>query len=289
LHAPCTPRSLRSCLAAASILLLTAGTALGFSFGPPAGSTNAPGESNCTTCHGSFPLNSGSGTLLLSGLPEDYEPDAVYDLTVTLSDPEAQRWGFQLTMLAADGTSTGQITVDDSGTQTSTSGDRTYLKQNQQGTAPGTTGAKSWTFQWTAPAPGVGEVTLHVAGNAADNDGGTAGDRIYADFFSSAETTAVPALDLPPVLVLHGAAPNPFNPATDIRFDLARTGRVRVDVLTVDGRRVATLADRTLGGGSHAVPWDGRNQAGRTMGSGMYLYAVEVDGVRQLGRMTLVK
>ena len=179
--------------------------------------------------------------------------------------------------------------MTDPGTQTSTSGNRSYLKHNAQGTAPGTSGAKSWTFQWTAPAAGAAEVTLYAAGNAANNDGGSGGDRIYATFFSSAEQATVPVFDLPPLVVLHGAAPNPFNPATEIRFDLARDCFVRVTVLTVDGRLVKTLAARNFATGGHAVRWDGRDQTGRPLASGTYLYAVEVEGAPLFGRMTLLK
>lgn len=273
----------------AAALVLIASSAFGFSFSPPDGNTNAPGESNCTSCHGTFPLNSGSGLLSLGGLPAAYEPGETYDLTLTLSDPDALRWGFQLTILEAGGASAGQIAVTDSGTQTSASGDRSYLQHNAQGTAPGTSGAKSWTFQWTAPAAGNGDVALYVAGNAANNDGGSGGDRIYATFFSSAEASTVPVLDLPPLVVLHGAAPNPFNPATDIRFDLSRDSSVRVTVLTVDGRQIKTLADRSFGVGGHAVRWDGRDQTGRPLASGTYLYVVEVDDAPLFGRMTLLK
>jgi flagellar hook assembly protein FlgD len=62
-----------------------------------------------------------------------------------------------------------------------------------------------------------------------------------------------------------------------------------VTVLTVDGRLVKTLADRNFGTGGHAVRWDGRDQTGRPVASGTYLYAVEVEGAPLFGRMTLLK
>ena len=276
-------------LVACGALMLVAGAALAFSSGPPDGRTNAPGEGNCTACHSTFPLNSGSGMLELAGLPESYMPGETYDLTLTLSDPDAMRWGFELTILEDGGTSTGAIIATDAGTQTSTAGDRVYLKHRSSGTYPGTPVSGSWVFQWTAPDAGAGNITLYAAGNGANNNGANSGDRIYATFFGSAEETNVPVFDTPLAVILHGAAPNPFNPRTDIRFDLPRSAHVRVTVLTVDGRRVDTLADRDFGDGSHAVAWDGRSHDGQTMGSGTYLFVVEVDGQRRLGRMTLLK
>jgi len=268
---------------------LVAAPALGFSGGPSNGLTGAPGEGTCIGCHATFPLNSGSGSLALAGLPAEYVPGETYGLTLTLSDPDAARWGFELTLLDAAGASTGEIAITDAGTQLSSSGDRDYLKHNVAGTAPGTTGQKSWTFDWTAPASGAGPVTLYVAGNAANNNGNTSGDRIYATSFGAEEGTGVGVGDTPVVLRLEGAMPNPFNPRTEIRFELAQTGFVRVTVLAVDGRRVATLAEGIRAPGPQAVAWDGRNHAGREMGSGTYLFVVDANGARAVGRMTLLK
>lgn len=274
------------------IVMLAASTAAAFSSGPFDGLTDAPGEANCTNCHGTFPLNSGSGMLQIDGLPATYMPDETYDLTLTLSDPDASRWGFELTVIEDAGEeaiSVGAITATDVGTQLSSSNERDYLKHNSSGTAPGTTGSKSWAFAWTAPAAGAGDVRLYVAGNAANNNGSTSGDRIYATSFGSSEDTGVPVVDVPGALTLHGAAPNPFNPRTEIRFDLPRPAPVEVTVLTVDGRRVATLTDREYGAGSHAVAWDGRDHRGIMMSSGTYVYIVDAGGQRELGRMTLIK
>lgn len=276
-------------LALVAALLLVAGSALAFSGGPPDGRTNAPGETNCTACHVTFPLNSGSGGLGLAGLPASWTPGTAYDLTLTLSDPAALRWGFELTILGPGGASAGAIAVTDAGTQTSTTGTRTYLKHNASGTAPGTTLSRSWSLRWTAPAAGTGDVTVYVAGNAANNNGFNSGDRIYATSFASHELVGTPVSDTPPAFAVHGASPNPFNPRTEIRFSLAESRPVRVTVLTVDGRRVATLADRNFGAGSQAVAWDGRGDGGQALESGTYLFVVEAGGERRGGRFTLLK
>jgi hypothetical protein len=276
-------------LLAAGALMLVAGSALAYSGGPPDGRTGAPGEGTCVMCHSTFPLNSGSGMISLAGLPTAYAPGESYDLTLTVEDPDASRWGFELTVLDDAGDALGTLVATDGGTQLSSSSGRDYLKQNSSGTYPGTSGSASWSFRWTAPPTGAGNMNLYAAGNGANNNGGSSGDRIYATSFTAEEDTGVPVFDTPGALALHGAVPNPFNPSTQIRFDLPQAGNVRVTVLTVDGRRVATLVDGPRSGGPQAVAWDGRDHGGRPMGSGTYMFVVEAAGQRAYGRMTLLK
>lgn len=70
------------------------------------------------------------------------------------------------------------------------------------------------------------------------------------------------------------AAPNPFRGATTLRLTLPRAARASVDVLDVSGRRVRTLGPRTLDAGAHAIAWDGRDDAGRDTGPGLYFVRV---------------
>lgn len=83
---------------------------------------------------------------------------------------------------------------------------------------------------------------------------------------------------------LRGNHPNPFNPATTIRYELTRTAQVRLDIHSLDGARVATLVEGLEGPGSHAVEW----QAGRAA-SGIYLVRLRVDGVEEVGRCLLIR
>jgi len=94
---------------------------------------------------------------------------------------------------------------------------------------------------------------------------------------------------LPVVSTLHANYPNPFNPMTTIAFDLAASGRVRIDVFSIDGRRVRTLVDEDFGPGRHSAVFDGRDQTGRQVASGTYLYVMQGPGISQTRRMLLVK
>jgi len=83
--------------------------------------------------------------------------------------------------------------------------------------------------------------------------------------------------------------PNPFNPSTRIEFELARAGQARIRVFDVSGRRVATLLDGNLAAGWHTVFWSGRDDEGRPVASGVYLYRVEAPGFTRTRKMALLK
>src|SRR5215207_3266468 len=65
--------------------------------GPTPGHTNAPLEANCTACHADFPVNSGTGSITISGVPANYLPNQNHTITVTTSQADAVIYGFQLT------------------------------------------------------------------------------------------------------------------------------------------------------------------------------------------------
>lgn len=158
--------------------------------GPPLGFTGAPGEGTCVGCHYTFnqpnPPNTG-GKVEITGLPVNYTLGQSYTVTVTVSHPTARAWGFELTALDPNGTSStvGALTVttpttvlkrdsSDSGQQ------RTYLSHSgETGIAQGKTGSNSWSFSWTAPAMAVGDITFYAVGNAANNQISPEDDYIY--------------------------------------------------------------------------------------------------------------
>lgn len=84
--------------------------------------------------------------------------------------------------------------------------------------------------------------------------------------FSPALSVALP----PKPTTLYQNYPNPFNPTTAIAFYLADPGRVTLSIYDVRGSRVRTLLDRQMAAGRHAEIWDGANDAGARVGSGVY-------------------
>ncbi len=83
--------------------------------------------------------------------------------------------------------------------------------------------------------------------------------------------------------------PNPFNPETTIRFDLHRTSPVRLELFDVRGRLVRTLVQATLPAARHAVAWNGRDDAGRRVPSGTYIYRLQTPDLVRSRTMALLK
>ncbi|UCG61681.1 MAG: S8 family serine peptidase [Candidatus Zixiibacteriota bacterium] len=84
--------------------------------------------------------------------------------------------------------------------------------------------------------------------------------------------------------VLHANYPNPFNPSTDIRFNLPYASHVKLEVFNIMGQKVSTLVDEYMLAGPHIVTFNGDNQA-----SGMYLYRLTTDQSVIAKKMMLVK
>jgi hypothetical protein len=82
------------------------------------------------------------------------------------------------------------------------------------------------------------------------------------------------------------ASPNPFRASTSVRFDLRERTAVRLRVIDVRGRRVATLLDgEYLDAGGHAVAWNGKDDAGRPVAPGVYVVTLEAGALRAAGRL----
>jgi hypothetical protein len=83
--------------------------------------------------------------------------------------------------------------------------------------------------------------------------------------------------------------PNPFNPATTIRFETREKGRAEIAIYDIAGRAVRHLADQGAGPGAYEAIWDGKDDAGRDVASGIYLYRLRVGGFSDVKKMALIR
>jgi parallel beta-helix repeat protein len=84
--------------------------------------------------------------------------------------------------------------------------------------------------------------------------------------------------------------PNPFNPATAISYQVpAPGGRVRLSIYDLSGRKVRTLVDEHRAAGRHAAVWQGRDDRGRELGSGVYFYRLEIGADVFQRKMVMLK
>jgi len=139
-----------------------------------------------------------------------------------------------------------------------------------------------WTLAGTFGQPDAGV----LAGATFTLQGGFWFGGLPASPVARDDADPVPAsarLDLPP------AYPNPFNPGATIAFALTAPARTRVHILNLRGELVATLLDSERGAGRHRISWDGRDDRGANVASGVYVVVVESGGDRATRRVTLVR
>lgn len=83
--------------------------------------------------------------------------------------------------------------------------------------------------------------------------------------------------------------PNPFNPSTTIHFDLPESASAKLIVYNMQGQLIRTLVNESLPAGYHVVDWDGADDTGHQVASGIYVYRLEAGSFVQSLKMTLVK
>ncbi|MBK8923736.1 MAG: T9SS type A sorting domain-containing protein [Saprospirales bacterium] len=146
------------------------------------GHTGAPGETSCTGCHGGT-ANTGPGslTLTLSDTTLLYSPGETFDATVVMKQVGRDKFGFVgLALKDAGNTTVGTFTIDDAvRTRTFSDGPRKYVSHTPCGADATPPDSLSWTFHWKAPATNVGNITLYLAGLAANHNHVLSGDDTY--------------------------------------------------------------------------------------------------------------
>jgi hypothetical protein len=94
---------------------------------------------------------------------------------------------------------------------------------------------------------------------------------------------------LPGVFALHQGYPNPFNPVTSIRYDIPEAANVQVSVYSLLGQKVKTLVNGAHQPGFYAVQWNGTNDQGSPVASGMYICRIHADRFNAVKKLILMK
>lgn len=102
-------------------------------------------------------------------------------------------------------------------------------------------------------------------------------------------TEAVAVRQYPAALTVRGNHPNPFNQGTFIDFDLSLRERITAGIYNCLGQRVRTLAECYLPAGSHTLRWDGMNDTGDELSSGVYFLRIHSGRMAATHRMTLLR
>ncbi|WP_457566555.1 family 10 glycosylhydrolase [Caldithrix abyssi] len=109
------------------------------------------------------------------------------------------------------------------------------------------------------------------------------------DFFEG-KITAVPSEHLSPLaFTLEQNFPNPFNPSTTIRYSLKEAAPVTLEIFNTLGQRVRLLVQAKQTRGAYQVQWDGTNEAGKAVPSGVYIYRLKAKDFTASKRMLLIR
>ncbi|MCD6336205.1 MAG: T9SS type A sorting domain-containing protein [Candidatus Latescibacteria bacterium] len=129
--------------------------------------------------------------------------------------------------------------------------------------------------------------------HAGGSDAGSAYIYHFTDALSLGPTTAghqAEATPLPDEYTLRQSYPNPFNPTATIRYQLPEPGNVNLTIYDLLGQEVRVLVSETQPGGWYRARWDGKNEAGKRVASGVYLYRLKVgEGFLQTRKMMVVR
>ncbi len=138
---------------------------------------------------------------------------------------------------------------------------------------------------WLLPERGTPVLLTDDGSLELVNDVTSARFVIGTQSYSNREINAL----LPREFALDQNFPNPFNPSTNIRLALPATAEVRLDLYNLLGRRVRTLVDGPLETGYHTLAWDGTDQNGGRVASGIYFYRMTTAYFTQSRKMLLLK
>jgi hypothetical protein len=136
-----------------------------------------------------------------------------------------------------------------------------------------------------------------------DMDGDNQREVVFTNQFGGEEASFVTVIEadnvvkveipdvatLPRDYVLHQNYPNPFNPTTQIAYDVPRAGNVSLKIYSVTGQLIKTLVDEYVGIGRHVATWDGTDNSGRPVSSGVYLYVLTAHNFRDAKTLTFLK
>lgn len=212
--------------------------AMSYDGSAPAGYCGDPagGNKNCTQCHGGT-LNTVTGWITSDIPVTGYVPNTTYQITATATGTSGNK-GFEISPQSSTGTFLGTLVA---GTGTSLTGSSHYIRSSGSNI---TTNPKTWTFNWTAPATGLGPVTFYgafVLGYGVLCN--------LCQYTVSESSTGITEIADDATFEVY---PNPLSDYVNISYTLNSNSKVVINVYSIDGRKVACLLDSVQAEGSHS-------------------------------------
>jgi hypothetical protein len=204
--------------------------------GAPAAHTGSPSDNQ--TCSKSG-CHSGGATasptqIITSNVPAGgYVPGQVYTITATMNQTGLSKFGFQISPQSSTGQLVGTLAITNA-TNTKIVSTK-YVTHTTAGTsAPG--GTKAWSFNWTAPVAGTGDVTFYGAFNFSNSSNSASGDIIRTNTLTISEDLTTGIADNSADKFILNVFPNPVQSETNLRMNLDRPETVKVQLCDMTGK-----------------------------------------------------
>ena len=94
---------------------------------------------------------------------------------------------------------------------------------------------------------------------------------------------------VPNDFALHPNYPNPFNPSTNIDFDIVKDGHTKIVVYDIMGRQIKNLIGENMKAGYHTIAWNGKNDSGNNVSAGVYLCTLSTSSFTKTIKLLLLK
>ncbi len=114
-------------------------------------------------------------------------------------------------------------------------------------------------------------------------------DDIAVELMSTADGVSENGRGIPKTFELSNNYPNPFNPTTVIQYAMPRADQVSLEIYNLLGQRVRTLVEGVISPGYHEAVWDGRNESGQQVESGVYFYRLNTGETALVKKMLFIK
>jgi Secretion system C-terminal sorting domain/Reeler domain len=233
-----------------------------------AGHVGSSGEQTCakSTCHDSFALNSGPGTLEITSSSQEimsgmYTPGQTYTIEVTIAQSNIGLFGFALEALNSTNNNAGTLTPGTGSQikQAMVSGVQRKSVTHTQNSG-NANNSKTWSFSWTAPTGNSATaVTFYCAADATNEDDEETGDYVYTSMLELSPIVSTEEISINESSLV--ISPNPTDHYLTIRYDMLKHDKVFGRLYNSQGQLVQLLFAENNGVGQQSKNFDLGNLA----------------------------
>jgi hypothetical protein len=199
--------------------------------------TGAPGEGTCRDCHNSNALNASGGSVVISApdlINGEYNPGQIYTIDVIVERNGLSEFGFGFEALQTNGSNAGSLTVTNTAEMhvlTGTIGGNVRNTMTHKTNAGLAANTKTFSFEWSAPAAGTGNVGLYASGNAVNQSGNTSGDFVYTTSLMLTEATPSGGFAFNSANANLSVFPNPVATEINVSFNAGKNASYLIQLL----------------------------------------------------------